>query len=64
MKNQPSVDGSVFTGISDELKKVSWPSKKETINLTLVVIIISLIIGFYVGIIDIGLAKVLELLTK
>jgi len=50
--------------IINELKKVSWPTKKETLRLTLVVIIISLIIGFYIGIIDILLAKGLEFITK
>ena len=50
-------------GIIDELKKVSWPTKKETIRLTIVVIVISLIIGVYIGIIDVLLAKGLEFLT-
>lgn len=48
----------------DELKKVTWPSRAETVRLTMVVILISLIIGLYIGIIDLGLAKVLEILTK
>ena len=50
--------------IRDELKKVTWPSRQTTIRLTLVVIVISLIIGAYIGIIDVILAKVLELVTK
>lgn len=56
--------GSWATGIIDELKKVTWPTKKETIRLTAVVIIISLIIGIYIGIIDVLLAKGLELVSK
>jgi preprotein translocase subunit SecE len=51
-------------GVIDELKKVSWPSKKETLRLTSIVIIVSLIIGVYIGIIDVLLAKGLELITK
>lgn len=50
--------------IIDELKKVTWPTKKETIRLTAVVVIVSLIIGIYVGIIDILLAKGLEIVSK
>jgi len=50
-------------GILEELKKVSWPTRKETIRLTVVVIFISLIIGLYIGIIDVLLAKGLEFLT-
>jgi preprotein translocase subunit SecE len=52
------------TNIVDELKKVTWPTKKETIRLTSIVIIISLIIGLYIGIIDVLLTKGLELVMS
>ena len=55
---------NIFTDLMEELKRVTWPTRAETIRLTTVVIVISLIIGVYIGIIDLGLAKVLELLTK
>jgi preprotein translocase SecE subunit len=64
MQNKPNIAPGFANGIIDELKKVSWPTKKETVRLTLVVIVISLIIGLYVGIIDVLLAKGLELITK
>jgi preprotein translocase subunit SecE len=54
----------IAVGLIDELKRVTWPSRQETIRLTSVVVVISLIIGVYIGIIDVGLAKMLELLTK
>lgn len=54
----------VFSDVLEELKKVSWPSKKEAMQLTIVVITISLIVALYVGIIDFFLAKGLEFLTK
>jgi len=63
MANQ-IVKANFATDIIDELKKVSWPTKAETIRLTTIVIIVSLIIGLYVGIIDILLAKGLEIITK
>ena len=63
MANQ-TVKANFATDIVDELKKVSWPTKSETIRLTTIVIIVSLIIGLYVGIIDILLAKGLEIVTK
>lgn len=63
--DQKKIPAPPFTGeIIDELKKVSWPTKKETGRLTAVVIIVSLIIGIYIGIIDIFLAKGLEFITK
>jgi preprotein translocase SecE subunit len=39
--------------IVSELKKVSWPSRDETIYLTTVVIIVALAVGATLGIIDI-----------
>lgn len=57
---KPTVGSSMI----DEIKKVTWPTRAETIRLTVMVIAISLIIGLYIGIIDIGFAKLLELLTK
>lgn len=54
-----------FVGdIRDELKKVTWPSRKEATRLTGAVIVISLIVAIYVGIIDVVLAKLLELVSK
>lgn len=64
MSTKPNISKNFATDVIEELKRVTWPSKNETIRLTLIVLFISLIIGFYVGIIDILLAKGLEILTK
>lgn len=50
--------------VLEELKRVSWPTKKQTIYLTMVVVVISLTIGLYIGIIDILLTKFLEFITR
>jgi len=63
MANQ-KINPNFVTDVIDELKKVTWPTKAETIRLTTIVIIVSLIIGLYVGIIDILLAKGLEFVTQ
>ncbi len=52
------------TGIIEEMKKVTWPTKQQTIRLTTIVIVTSLIIGLYIGIMDILLAKGLTALTE
>ncbi len=36
----------------EELKKVTWPSKKETYQYTLLIIIISLAVAAYLGALD------------
>ncbi len=48
----------------DELKKVVWPSRKETIKYTLLVIGISLGVAAFLGVLDIGMTYVLELVIK
>jgi len=44
-----------------ELKKVTWPSRKETISATTVVLIVTFITAFYLGLVDIILTKLVKL---
>ena len=44
-----------------ELKKVVWPTKREAINHSLLVIGISLGVAIFLGIIDFILTKILQL---
>lgn len=44
-----------------ELKKVSWPTRKETTKHTLIVIGISLFVAIFLGVLDIAFARVLSL---
>ncbi|MCF7906477.1 preprotein translocase subunit SecE [Patescibacteria group bacterium] len=53
-----------FKASLEELKKVTWLSRKEAISHTIVVIIICLVIGLFLGSIDFGLTKLLEILIK
>jgi len=44
-----------------ELKKVTWPSRKETLGLTWVVLMFVVIISFFLGVSDLGLSKLVKL---
>lgn len=46
-----------FAEVRSELGKVSWLTPKQTVELTIVVIVVSLIVGAYIGLIDLGLAN-------
>lgn len=48
----------------EELKKVQWPNRKETIRYTLVVLGVSLFVATFLGTIDFGLNYILELLIS
>ena len=50
--------------VSLELKKVTWPTRKQTIGLTVVVIILVLIISLFLGVIDIGLSSLIRLVLQ
>lgn len=46
--------------IIDELRRVVWPSRQETANLTVVVLVVAIAVGIFLGAIDFGLNRVVE----
>ncbi|WP_448583687.1 preprotein translocase subunit SecE [Thermocrinis sp.] len=51
-------------GVKQELNKVSWPPRSLAFKATVSVIIFSLIIGFYLWILDIAFVKILNFLLS
>ena len=51
-----------FKGVNSELKKVSWPTKKETYRYTLVVIAVCAAFALLFWVIDTGILGLLELI--
>ena len=51
---------SYFKESKEELKKVVWPSRKETIKYTILVIGISFVTAVFLGALDFGLNIVVE----
>lgn len=47
-----------------ELKKVTWPTRKETIATTSVVLVVVFFIAIFLGIVDLGLGKVIGYLLR
>jgi preprotein translocase subunit SecE len=47
-----------------ELKKVTWPSRKQTIGSTAVVIVLVLIISLFLGFVDIGLSNLIRVVLQ
>ena len=43
-----------------ELKKVVWPSRKQAMGSTVVVIILILLVSVFLGVIDIGLSSLIS----
>jgi preprotein translocase subunit SecE len=47
-----------FREVALESRRVTWPSRKEVANSTAVVLIVTFVIAFFLGAVDIGLSRV------
>ena len=50
--------------VKTELKKVTWPSRKDTVAATAVVLVAVFIIAIFLGIVDSGLSALIRELLK
>ena len=50
--------------VKTELKKVTWPSRKDTLSGTIVVLVAVFIIAIFLGIVDSGLSNLIKQLLK
>lgn len=47
-----------------ELKKVTWPTREQVIRLTAVVIVVSALVGLYLGVLDYIFTMLIELVLQ
>ena len=47
-----------------ELKKVTWPTRKQTLGSTVVVLILVMIISLFLGVVDIGLSSLIRVVFR
>jgi len=47
-----------------ELRKVTWPTPKEALASTSVVIVVVIIISIFLGIVDLGLTRIVRLVLS
>lgn len=60
--NNPAI--KYFREARMELEKVSWPTQKETIMYSTIVLVLSLATAAFIGVLDLGLSKGLEFLIS
>jgi len=53
-----------FKEVVAELKKVTWPTREETVKLTAVVLVISVVVAAFIGGLDIIFLRLNALLFK
>jgi preprotein translocase subunit SecE len=47
-----------------ELKKVTWPTKKQTVSSTVVVIVLTMILSAFLGMVDAGLSGLIRVVLN
>jgi preprotein translocase subunit SecE len=47
-----------------EFRKVTWPTRQELMNSTAVVIVVTVVMAFFLGGVDIALARVVERIIR
>lgn len=43
----------------DELKQVKWPKRNHVINYTIIVIVLSIVIAYFLGALDFGFSQLM-----
>ena len=56
--------GRFFKNMWHELKKVSWPSKKEVLNYSLIVFAFMVVMGVIIGLMDFGSGALIDLIVN
>ena len=60
-KESKEATSRFFREVWIELKKVTWPSRKETIASTSVVILTVILVAIFLGFVDLGLSRLIKI---
>ena len=64
LKSKWEVFRQFLREVKTELKKVTWPSRRDTLSGTAIVLVAVFIIAFFLGIVDSGLSNLIKMLLK
>ncbi len=59
---QPNAIQRYFNETVGELRKVTWPTRREATNLTLIVLAVTVVVGMYLGLADTLFSRLFGLL--
>ena len=54
----------LFGEVVQELKRVTWPNRQETMRLTLMVVAVSATVGVFLGMVDIGFSRIFDVILN
>jgi preprotein translocase subunit SecE len=53
-----------FQEVAAEFRRVSWPSRNDVASSTMVVLVVVFVIAMYLGAVDVGLSRLVEVILK
>lgn len=62
-KRLPKAVASPFKSMWRELRKVTWPSRQDLLQYTLIVIVFMAFMGLVIGLLDLGASKLIALMV-
>ena len=63
-KNLPKTIAKPFMNTWRELRKVTWPTRENLVNSTLLVLAFMVFMGVVIGLLDMGSTEVIKLLSR
>ena len=53
-----------FREVTAEFRRVTWPSRADVTNSTVVVVVLVFILAFFLGGVDVGLSRIVERILR
>jgi len=53
-----------FREVAAEFRRVTWPSRADVTNSTVVVVVLVFILAFFLGAVDVGLSRIVERILR
>ena len=55
---------SIIGDVIGELNRVTWPTREETTRLSIMVITVAVIVGIFLGVIDLGFSSIFNFILN
>jgi len=53
-----------FVDVTAEFKRVSWPTRQDTMQSTSVVVVLTVCIAIFLGVVDLGLSELVKMVIQ
>jgi preprotein translocase subunit SecE len=53
-----------FQEVAAEFRRVNWPSRSDVASSTMVVLVVVFVLAMYLGAVDVGLSRLVEVILK